>query len=336
MSYELNKSNGELLIELADGLVDDSVASIKFVGDNVTNYGEVQNENFLQLLEHFANITSPAHPLKGQLWYDENTYSLRLKVYDGSYWHQIPTVFSGQTPPPQSEGDFWWDVDQNRLKVKIDSSYVTIGPQDGATTAERLANYININNEPFNGSNSITVSATTTNKLLNGQYLLGDDFNGASTATWSVDVGSISAPEPFKVVARDSAGDIWYSVGHGTATSARFADLAEKYLADQKYEVGTVVIVGGSAEVTACKLGSRAIGVVSGNPGYMMNSELKDGIYIALKGRVPVKVTGNVRKGDRLMAGPNGTAQSASYAIDIFAIALEDSFGKDIIEAIIL
>ena len=125
------------------------------------------------------------------------------------------------------------------------------------------------------------------------------------------------------------------------ATSAQYADLAEKYLSDQNYECGTVVMVGGTQEVTASKFGFRAIGVVSTNPAYMMNSELEGGTYIALKGRVPVKVTGKVSKGDSLIGADNGLALSASGIIApnmVFAIALEDNDNGwiDVIEAIIL
>ena len=100
----------------------------------------------------------------------------------------------------------------------------------------------------------------------------------------------------YSIAARDSSGNIAAVLFQGTATSARYADLAEKYLADADYETGTVVIVGGDKEVTASTWGQRAVGVVSANPAYMMNSELEGGTYIALKGRVPVKVIGVVRK----------------------------------------
>jgi hypothetical protein len=148
-----------------------------------------------------------------------------------------------------------------------------------------------------------------------------------------------TTPTANSIVARDNAGDIYANLFQGTATSARYADLAEKYLADAEYEVGTVVAVGGSAEVTACMWGNRALGVVSSNPAYMMNSELAGGTYIALKGRVPVKVTGAVKKGDRLVASNNGCAISAvPHANDVFAIALENSqdVGVKLIEAVVL
>ena len=128
------------------------------------------------------------------------------------------------------------------------------------------------------------------------------------------------------IAARDSNGYISAVVFQGVATSANYADLAEKYLADAEYEVGTVLMVGGEKEVTAAQVGFRALGAVSANPAYMMNSALEGGTYIALKGRVPVKVIGSVIKGQRLVAGQDGTAQAAmGNTADVFAIALETS-----------
>jgi hypothetical protein len=140
------------------------------------------------------------------------------------------------------------------------------------------------------------------------------------------------------IAARDASGDIYASLFQGTATAARYADLAEKYLADKEYEVGTVVVVGGTAEVTASSYGELAIGVVSANPAFMMNKDLEGGTYIALKGRVPVKVTGAVKKGDRLVAGDWGCAQVAADRLDVFAVALEssDESGVKLIEAVVL
>jgi hypothetical protein len=140
------------------------------------------------------------------------------------------------------------------------------------------------------------------------------------------------------IAARDASGDIYASLFQGTATAARYADLAEKYLADQEYEVGTVVVVGGEAEVTASSYGELAIGVVSANPAFMMNKDLEGGTYIALKGRVPVKVNGAVKKGDRLVAGDLGYAQVAEDRLDVFAVALEssDNAGVKLIEAVVL
>ena len=138
---------------------------------------------------------------------------------------------------------------------------------------------------------------------------------------------------------------IYATTFNGTATQAKYADLAEKYLADQTYATGTVVCVGGTAEVTASSTGMAhaVVGVVSENPAYMMNSELEGGTYIALKGRVPVKIEGSVTKGAMLAAGPDGRAVEFNNAGRPFAIALEDGSydidaqtGTDTIEAFIM
>ena len=131
----------------------------------------------------------------------------------------------------------------------------------------------------------------------------------------------------------------YFNTVFAMATSAQYADLAEKYLADAEYEIGTVLAVGGNLEVTACTIGDRAIGAVSENPAYKMNDGLDNGTYVALKGRVPVKVTGPVRKGQRLVAHNNGCAVAGEpHTNDVFAVALEsnDSIDVKLIEAVIL
>jgi hypothetical protein len=162
-------------------------------------------------------------------------------------------------------------------------------------------------------------------------------WNGATLSTQYRTAKLLATP--YSIAARDASANITANIFNGTATAARYADLAEKYLADQEYETGTVVSVGGNAEVTACSTGQRAIGVVSANPAYMMNSELEGGTYIALKGRVPVKITGAVKKGDNLIAGENGTAIAAiSDSTSVFAVALEsdNDAGVKVIEALVL
>jgi hypothetical protein len=146
-------------------------------------------------------------------------------------------------------------------------------------------------------------------------------------------------PIPNTIVARDLSGNLSANILFGTATSARYADLAEKYLTDEEYGVGTVVMVGGEKEVTACISNSRAIGVVSANPAFMMNRDLEGGTYIALKGRVPVKILGPVSKGDKLIAGPDGLAiVTKEHSPFIFAIALETNNMETIklVEAVVL
>jgi hypothetical protein len=102
------------------------------------------------------------------------------------------------------------------------------------------------------------------------------------------------------------------------ATSALYADLAEKFLADQPYAPGTVLVFGGEQEVTQSVTyqDHRVAGVVSTNPSYIMNSGL-DGnfaVELALQGRVPCHVVGPVEKGDLLVSAPNGRARAVKSA----------------------
>jgi len=126
----------------------------------------------------------------------------------------------------------------------------------------------------------------------------------------------------------------------GTSTTAKYADLAEKYLPDADYDIGTVMMVGGVAEVTqhsGAKI--RAIGVISAYPAYKMNSDLEGGVYVALKGRVPVKVIGPVTKGQALIGTAHGLAVAQTDDSQwMFAIALQDYNDNSIglVEAVIL
>jgi hypothetical protein len=141
------------------------------------------------------------------------------------------------------------------------------------------------------------------------------------------------------VAVRDASGNLSANIFNGTATSAQYADLAEKYLPDAEYSVGTVVSIGGDKEITASNTGDRAIGVISENPAFMMNKDLEGGVYVALKGRVPVKVAGTVIKGQRLVASNDGTAViSAAHNSNVFAIAIETNAdaGIKLVECVIL
>ena len=145
-------------------------------------------------------------------------------------------------------------------------------------------------------------------------------------------------PDNNTIAARDQFGDLQANIFRGIATSARYADLAEKYLPDQVYLPGTVVSVGGEKEITASRDGDRAVGVISQNPAFKMNSDLEDGFYVALKGRVLLRVVGDVKKGDRLVAADSGCARVVKSDLDsmnVFAIAISNSIDFNV-EALVL
>jgi hypothetical protein len=196
--------------------------------------------------------------------------------------------------------------------------------------------------------NNILPGANGTSNIGSSDFkyatIFANSFVGPASQADSLNVGGIYRTATASagintIAARDNNGDLTANVFQGIAAQARYADLAEKYLADSEYEPGTVVVVGGEKEVTASSWGKRAVGVVSANPAYMMNSELEGGTYIALKGRVPVKVIGPVRKGDNLIAANDGCASvGVHHSNDVFAIALEsnDDTGVKLVEALVL
>ena len=153
-----------------------------------------------------------------------------------------------------------------------------------------------------------TIAASRTFNIGAGSYI---NVNADDIAVDATTTNTAS-----KVVARDSSGNFAAGTITATATQAQYADLAEKYVADDELEPGTVVCFGGDAEVTACDIEDHhaVAGVVSTDPAYLMNSE-SDGVEVALCGRVPCKVVGPVNKGDLMTSSDTkGHARSNNSA----------------------
>jgi hypothetical protein len=119
----------------------------------------------------------------------------------------------------------------------------------------------------------------------------------------------------------------------GSRMQATYADLAEYYEADETYEPGTVLMFGGEKEVTLAENGTNKVaGVVSTNPAYVMNSTCPGLLTaIALQGRVPCKVRGNIKKGDMLISSGNGFASSEQFPAmgTVIGKALRDFEGHE-------
>jgi hypothetical protein len=133
---------------------------------------------------------------------------------------------------------------------------------------------------------------------------------------------------------------------YGVSTSALYADLAERFAADQYYAPGTVVELGGAAEVTLCgsELSESVFGVVSTSPAYLMNADAgtaETHPAIAVQGRVPVRVVGTVKKGDRLVSAGNGVARAATREeltqFNVIGRVLADkmSDAEELVEAVV-
>jgi hypothetical protein len=174
--------------------------------------------------------------------------------------------------------------------------------------------------------------------VLNGSQIQ-ELQDGDSLASTAASVPAVANTIP----ARDGSADIFANVFRGVATSAQYADVAEKYESDTSYEPATVVVFGGDKEitVTTTRADTRVAGVISEYPAYIMNS-LSDGQAVALRGKVPVKVVGIVQKGDLLVTGDlAGHAEVASGNFSpnaVFAKSLEnkDSTGPGTVFAVVL
>lgn len=131
MAYELTKADGTTLVIIETGTVDDVSSSLTFVGKNVVNYGEIQNENFLRLLENFAYNTEPPNKIRGQLWFD--TGNNTLKVYNDTIWKTLATVsISSTSTTATGAGDLWFNSTSKQLYLNNGASFDLIGPENAA------------------------------------------------------------------------------------------------------------------------------------------------------------------------------------------------------------
>lgn len=183
MPYFINNTNGDSLVTLQDGSIDQSTTSLTLVGKNFPTFGQYLNQNFISLLENFANDTQPDPALKGQIWYDSSTKNVKF-YREGSTtnnWQKLANTSEGITAPLNPRlGDLWWDTNNSQLKLydSVTSIWRVIGPQ---TTTEGKLRVIGTNSFDIQvGGNSVlTIDEyggvnTPLNALVSG-------FNSAST-----------------------------------------------------------------------------------------------------------------------------------------------------------
>lgn len=484
MAYQIDRYNNTILTVVEDGTVDQTT-DLKFIGKNYAGYGEIQNENFLYLLENFAGANQPPRALSGQIWFD--SANSKLKFYDGTQWRTTGgSAVATAEPTGLTSGDFWWDSGNEQLYVYNGNDFILIGPQNAGEGVTQMvstevldtlgnthavivayinddpvavfspdsttftinpstpigsfttigrgitiptdARYYGISQGALNlvdssgnvipadnvvisepGTSTVFTDAVefadaglTVGESLDGKIYIQNDTElvvenqsglesiilfkttdavGTSTDIFSVSVDglipatdntfdmgttdyrwaniyavnfvgeaskatSLRVGSDFRtasvsasnntVAVRDGSGNLAATLFQGTATAARYADLAEKYSTDQEYPVGTVMAVGGEAEARAAKLGDLAIGVISEKPAYLMNSEA-EGQAVALKGRVPVRVSGPVSKGQPVyVADQLGTASTiASNSLVGVALETNHDEGEKLVECVL-
>jgi galactitol-specific phosphotransferase system IIB component len=131
MSYNINKTDGNLLVTIQDGTTNTDTGLV-LIGRNYTGYGQIQNDNFVRLLENFADRVPPGQsvgfaPIAGTLWWD--TGNQLLKIYNGQSFIPVSQRTAANTAPViHNVGDQWWDTTNNQLNVWAGSSWLVIGP----------------------------------------------------------------------------------------------------------------------------------------------------------------------------------------------------------------
>ena len=137
MSYTINKTDGNVLVTLLDGTTNTDTG-LTLIGRNAVNYGDAQNENFVRLLENFADNIPPGQsvgfsPMSGTLWWD--TTNQRLRVYNGNNWLSVSErTVSSTAPTTVKTGDQWYNTTTQQLNSYTGSGWQVVGP--GFTAAQ--------------------------------------------------------------------------------------------------------------------------------------------------------------------------------------------------------
>lgn len=290
--------------------------------------------------------TPPNGHQEGDLWYDTTTK--QLKVYNadlhgtgvGGFDVVGPARHSGSTPPTDGnlkDGDEWWNTNTKQLFVydETNSQFRLIGPMQEI---------------------GVGPSATTTTEYLvvDNNALIAIRVNGDIVGIWSQNDFTPSAlidgfhDDTITDIKRGlnlspkSGPNSEQTLLQGLSTKAQYADLAERYAVDSPVEPGDLVSLGGNAEVTKTTeaFDVNIFGVVSTSPGFVLNELAgpnETHPYIALAGRVPCKVVGPVKKGDRLVSSSvPGCAQAISadqvntHFVAVVGRALETNMDENV------
>lgn len=290
MAYDITKTDGTRLTIVADRQVN-NITPIKLLGKNYSAYGEIMAENLVHMLENFSNPEAPSTPIVGQFWWDSN--SRVVSVYDGVKWNPLGGTDLIGGPVDGFNTALIKDVSSqyhHAIKIVVNRAVVAIISSDAGT-------YVPHNDTGLAGIFPVIGCGINMND---------GDPSGAS------EYGN------FKI--------------RGRAMEAEFADMAEIYRSDIELVPGNIVRLGGDLEITKTikAYDEEVFGIISTAPGFLLNSKIKmiEHAYpVALKGRVPCLIKGQIRKGQRIVSSEVhgvGMATDQFNPINIIGRALGD------------
>lgn len=332
-------SNGNIVVDPPHGVIASFIHADE-IGQNGTElYGKlmtpdqpnITNVGTLANLAVTGNIT-----VNGALVHTEQSDATFNSLNDTPIGGSIPSTGTFTTISSQSavingridaiRGDFN-TINSTTISIRADISPSSNVNADLGTSGSWFRNvYARTAYIESIVSDSVTLDSATLSDLVVDNLTINNSLVPSSNV--AIDIGTPS---------------LWYRNIYGRAIHAVYADLAEKYLADDHYDVGTVVCIGGEQEITVSDIeyDTSVYGVVSVNPSYIMNSALHGGTTVGLKGRLPCKVFGRVKKGDKLVNGANGYAIAMDESMYkpgcVLGIALEDkdTLGIGMIEIVL-
>jgi hypothetical protein len=301
-----------------------------------------------------ASATAPVSNVVGDLWY--NTSGGTLNVYNGNSFTVVGPSFVNNTGAVSaiitdnaSQPHDIIELTVGNTIVGIvskDSTFTPLSPPSGfSTISPGIQLSTTVSGAIFNG---VANNSTRLNGFTSSQFLRSDT-NGTLTGNLVVN-GSVGVNSLINNnangVGNIGSSSAYFNTIFAQATSAQYADVAERFAADTDIPAGTVVELGGAAEITCSttELSENVFGVISTRAAYLMNSGAgTDATHppVAMTGRVPVRAVGIVRKGDRLVSAGNGRARAATpgeaTAFNVIGRALRDKLdsAEGMVESIV-
>ena len=279
MAYTINKTDGTVVATIADGTIDTST-SLTLFGQNYSGFGELLNENLIKLLENSSSTASPTSPLKGELWFDNNTG--QLKVYNGTQFEPTGGAQSSATKPSNpSIGDLWLDSTNDQVFVytgdsrthQIHDEWELLGP---AFTASQTQSGFVIETIASSGGDKVVASmyAGTTRVAILSKETFTPSASQTGFATIKAGITLNSTLSAVFEGTTTSASALDVSGTSNTSTSiiagGNFlrSDVADTTVGALTVDTDSGVIIGDSQELT--------ITVSSNNVKMAQTSENKD------------------------------------------------------------